>query len=98
MATGLLIAFILIIALLAIPLTLRFHITRDQVFNSDVQLTWAFGLVRVTLPSTEEEGTPEPTRGVTEREQGEMDTAELARRVYAEIRRRLSVEWERLRR
>jgi hypothetical protein len=28
---------------------------------------------------------------------GELDTDELARRVYSEIRRRLSIEWERVR-
>jgi len=33
----------------------------------------------------------------TGEQKGEMDTDELARRVYSEIKRRLSVEWERLR-
>lgn len=64
MVSGLLIAFLLLITLLAIPLTLRFHITWDQVLNTQLRLTWAFGLLRISLPTnqaqtsrTEEENT-----------------------------------------
>lgn len=50
MATALLTGFLLLIALLAIPLSLRFHIAWDQTLTSQLRLQWAFGLIRITLP------------------------------------------------
>jgi hypothetical protein len=49
-------------------------------------------------PSGErDEAGTEPTEDPDEEQAGAPDMDELARRVYAEIKRRLSVEWERLR-
>lgn len=55
MATGLLVALLLIVTLLAVPLTLRFHIRWDQALSSRVRLQWAFGLVRCSLDRPKEQ-------------------------------------------
>ncbi len=53
MTTALLIAVALLVAVLAVPLTLRFHITMDHTLSSRLRLSWAFGLVRLSLsPAT----------------------------------------------
>jgi len=39
----------LLVALLAIPVTLRFDVAWDQTLRQDIRLLWAFGLVRVRL-------------------------------------------------
>lgn len=47
MLTGVVAFLLLLIALLAIPLTLTYRLSWQQVFQSDLELQWAFGLVRV---------------------------------------------------
>lgn len=51
MLTGVAAFLLLLIALLAIPLTLTFQVSWHQVFQNDIKLRWAFGLVRVRIPS-----------------------------------------------
>lgn len=51
MLTGVLLVLLLLFALLAIPVTLTFHVSWQQVFQNDIRLKWAFGLVRVRIPS-----------------------------------------------
>lgn len=53
MLTGLTAFLLLLIALLAIPVTLTFEVSWRQVLHSDIKLRWAFGLVRVTIPPIE---------------------------------------------
>lgn len=53
MLTGLTTFVLLLIALLAIPVTLTFEVAWRQVLHSDIKLRWAFGLVRVTIPPIE---------------------------------------------
>jgi hypothetical protein len=45
---------VVIIALLAIPLTLAFQASWQQSFQSEIKLIWLFGIVQVRLPSSQE--------------------------------------------
>lgn len=44
--TGVVLFLAVLVALLAIPLTLTFQVSWQEVFRNDAELTWAFGLVR----------------------------------------------------
>jgi hypothetical protein len=44
--TGVVLFIAVLAALLAIPLTLTFQVSWQEVFRTDAELTWAFGLVR----------------------------------------------------
>lgn len=52
MLTGLAIVLLLIIALLAIPLTLTFQVSWPEEHQNDFKLRWAFGLVCIEIPSS----------------------------------------------
>lgn len=52
MLTGAAAFLLLLIALLAIPLTLTFQVSWQQAFESDIELQWAFGLVRIRSRSS----------------------------------------------
>jgi len=51
MMAGAVIFLLLLIALLAVPVTLTFQMSWQQTFQGDIKLLWLFGLVRVRLPS-----------------------------------------------
>ena len=51
MLTGLVVFLLLLIGLLAIPLTLTYRVSWPQASNNDTRLLWAFGLVNVRIPS-----------------------------------------------
>ena len=53
MLTGLLIFVVILIALLAIPVTMTFRVSRPSVGDDETWLEWAFGLVRVRLSASE---------------------------------------------
>ena len=57
MLTGVVAFLLLLIALLAIPVTLTFKMTWQQAFQGDIMLLWLFGLVRVHLPSFQSKAT-----------------------------------------
>jgi len=59
--------------------------------SADQSAAAAPSSIRASSPSGEEE----PQRG---QPQAEMDMDELARRVYGEVKKRLALEWERMRR
>ncbi len=67
MLTGVMAFLMLLIALLAIPLTLTFQVSWQQVFQNDFKLQWAFGLVRVRIRSFQPKV---PSLGDEELEQG----------------------------
>jgi hypothetical protein len=50
MLSGLLLTLLLLVALLAIPVVLRFHISWPEQTQRELELQWAYGLVRVQLP------------------------------------------------
>jgi len=50
MLTGLFVILLVVIALLAIPVTVWFRLSWPNVQENDVRLRWAFGLVNVSLP------------------------------------------------
>lgn len=55
MLTGV-VAFLLLIVLLAIPITLTFQVSLRQAFQGHIKLQWLFGLVRVRLPLFQSKG------------------------------------------
>ena len=76
MLTVVLVFLLLLIALLAIPVSLTFKVSWQQVFQGDIQLCWAFGLVRLQLspfpsntpspegePPAQKTSHPEPSSG-----------------------------------
>lgn len=50
MLTGVALFLLLLVALLAIPVTLTFRLAWHQALQGQVQLGWAFGLLRVRIP------------------------------------------------
>ena len=58
MITGLFAFLLLLLALLAIPVTLMFQVSWQQALQSDIKLIWLFGLVRIQLPSSQAKTTP----------------------------------------
>ena len=64
MLTGLLIGLFVFIALLAIPVTLKFRVGSQGLTENEFEVGWAFGLVRVQIPA--EGGEPE-TRDETKK-------------------------------
>ena len=50
MVTGVTVFLLLVIAILAVPVTLIFRVSWPAVADNDIQLQWAFGLVRARLP------------------------------------------------
>ena len=58
MLTGVIIFLLLLIALLAIPVTLTFKVSWRQAFQGDIRLLWLFGLVRIQLPSSQSKISP----------------------------------------
>jgi len=56
MLAGLVVFLLLLIALLAIPLTLTYRVSWPQGSGNDTDLLWAFGLVRLRIPSGQTSG------------------------------------------
>jgi hypothetical protein len=69
MLTGAVIVLMGVVALLAIPITLTFHIGWRQAFANDITLQWAFGLVRARIR------TDKPTGVHSVNELAELKTA-----------------------
>lgn len=59
MLTGVVTFLLLLIALLAIPVTLTFQVSWHKAFLGNIKLLWLFGLVRVPLPFSQTK-TPSP--------------------------------------
>lgn len=51
MLAGALVVLLGLTALLAVPVTVTFHVTWPEVFDNDIRLQWAFGLVRKRFPT-----------------------------------------------
>lgn len=66
MWTGIALFLLLVIALLAIPVTVTFDVSRRRAFHGRIFLIWAFGLVRVPIPLGEAKP-PSPETGETVR-------------------------------
>jgi len=64
MLTGVLVCLAVVIALLAIPVVLQFHVSWPEGTQRQIQLRWGFGLVRIDLTASR----PSPESGPAERE------------------------------
>ncbi len=70
MLTGVLAFLLLLIALLAIPVALTYQASWPEVFQISADLEWAFGLVRVRIPSSDSKAPSsygEETKRMTDR-------------------------------
>jgi hypothetical protein len=55
MLSGVAAGLLLLIVVLAIPVVVTFHLSWREAFQNDTELRWAFGLVRIRLPSQQSE-------------------------------------------
>lgn len=62
MLTAAAVFLLLLMALLAIPITLRFRISWRESFKQDIRLQWAFGLVHLRIDRPRSKGTPRRQR------------------------------------
>lgn len=85
MLAGVLIALSILVALLAIPVTLTFHIAWRDALHSDIALTWAFGLVHLRLPSGERTP-PAPRRREDNNDHTTRSGAPKPAKLFAAIR------------
>ena len=60
MLSGLAVLVLVVLALLAIPITLTFRLSWARAVQGQVSLHWAFGLVHVRLPSPKSESSTAP--------------------------------------
>jgi hypothetical protein len=72
MLTGVVTILLLIVALLAIPLTLTFRVFWQQDLKNDFELKWIFGLVHVRFPSPQLKA-PSPVHEDTKQINGRFD-------------------------
>ena len=54
--TAALLTLLVLVVLLAVPLSLEFRVSRRQRFRGDARLIWLFGLVRISMPFPGEPG------------------------------------------
>ena len=64
MLAGVLVFLLLLVALLAIPVGVTFLVSRGETFERTIELTWMYGLIRVSIPS------PKPRTISTEKAAG----------------------------
>ncbi len=50
MFTGIVCFLLLLVALLAIPVTLTFQVSHRQIFQGQITLVWLFGLIHICIP------------------------------------------------
>lgn len=94
MLTAGIILLSIVVALLAIPVRLRFHTSWPDVTQNDIALEWAFGLIRIRIPSdappssTVQESDSEPKNEHLPRSSGTKPNVLAAFRLKA-FRRRI---------
>lgn len=73
MLIGVVTFLLLLLAVLAVPVTFTFQVSWQQAFRKDIKLQWAFGLVRVQIPSSQ------PKTTYPEREERDGKTGQSRR-------------------
>ena len=76
------------IAILAIPVTVQFHVSRRQILEQDVRLHWAFGLVRVSIPRDKPTSKPAPEKKSDPRSDRSTTSRRKKRDVVGALRQR----------
>ncbi len=76
------------IAVLAIPVTVQFHVSRHQVLEQDVRLYWAFGLVSVPIPLAKSNSKPAPRKKTEPRIDRSIASKRKKRDVVGALRQR----------
>jgi len=80
MLTGIVIFLLLVIALLAIPISLSFQVSWHQTLRGDIRLLWLFGLIRIPIPlSKETSATPGGKTSPKKKERRERSTSNGSR-------------------
>ena len=77
---------LLLVGLLAIPLTLDFDFTWRQSLEQNVRLGWAFGLVRVRIPSSDSRAKPKPPKARNKKKRSAKKSARGPGNVLAAVR------------
>jgi len=67
MLSGVVAFLLLLIVLLAIPITVTFKVSWQQVFQGYIKLQWAFGLVRIRIPLAQSKATPPETEELAQK-------------------------------
>ena len=79
--------FALLVALLAIPVSLRFDVAWDKTLRKDIHLQWAFGLLSVQLaPGKTEEHEPKAKAPAPKRPRAERKASKRKRNVLGALR------------
>ena len=88
MLNGLLVFLLLLIGLLAIPITLIFQISWQQAVQNNVKLLWAFGLVQIRLPLFRTKAPSPGDDGLARRAGRFEQSSRNKREVFAVIRQK----------
>lgn len=90
MLTGVAAFLLLLIALMAIPVTLTFQASWPQLFQGDIKLQWAFGLVRVRLPSFQSKAPSSEGEELARKIERPKDSSRKKRNTFARVLRQQS--------
>ena len=88
MLTGVSVFLLLLFASLAIPVTLTFHVSWHRVFQNEFKLIWAFGLVRVRIPSYESKARSPKGEEVGKRIDPSERSSRKGRNVFSVVRQK----------
>lgn len=86
MLTGVVAFVLILIALLAIPVGLTFHVAWPDDIQNDVKLRWAFGLVRVSIPSASSGGSSQKMEALKQDKRGSPRSTGNAPNILALVR------------
>ena len=88
MLTGIVIVLLLLIALLAIPISFTFHVSWRNALQGRLTLRWLFGLVRIRLPSIQSKPAVPDVEALAKPSAGK-DTQPLSLLWQSDFRRRM---------
>ena len=86
MLYGVALFLVLLVGLLAIPLTLDFDFSWHKSLEQNVRLGWAFGLVRVQIPSSDSRAEPESPSARKKKRRGAQRSSRGPGNVLAAVR------------
>jgi len=88
MLTGVVAFLLLLIALLAIPVTLTFQVSWPQTFQGYIKLQWAFGLVSMRLPSSQSKAPSTEDKEPAQRTEHAEHSSRKKQNIFALVRQK----------
>lgn len=88
MLIGVALFLVLLVGLLAIPITLEFDVAWRKSLQRNLRLHWVFGIVRVRVPSSGPPAEPHPERAQTQKKRRSKRSARGFGNVLAAVRNR----------